>query len=170
MKPAQVSTPSDQEVLIERSFDADAALVWRAYTEPALIRRWLTGMPGWSMPVCDMTTEVGGTYNWRWRDNANNVEFGFTGEMLEVEPNAKIVHTQIYDAGTMGGTMGGEPAIITVIFDETEGGTTVRTTIKFGSKQDRDAAISTGMTDGMEMSYRQLDEVVAAEKQKAAGV
>ena len=170
MKPAQVSTPSDQEVLIERSFDADAALVWQAYTEPALIRRWLTGMPGWSMLVCDMTTEVGGTYNWRWRDDENNVEFGFTGEMLEVEPNAKIVHTQMYDPGTMGGTMGGEPAIITVIFDETEGGTTVRTMIKFGSKQDRDAAISTGMTDGMEMSYQQLDEVVAAEKQKAAGV
>ena len=69
MKPAEVSTPSDEEVLIKRSFDAPASLVWRAYTEPELMRRWLTAMPGWSMPVCEMTTDVGGKYRWRWRDD-----------------------------------------------------------------------------------------------------
>ena len=53
MKPAELSTPSDREVLVKRSFDAPANLVWQAYTEPALIRRWLTAMPGWSMPVCE---------------------------------------------------------------------------------------------------------------------
>lgn len=160
MKPAEVSTPSDREVLIKRSFDASVALVWRAYTEPELMRRWLTAMPGWSMPVCEMTTDVGGTYRWRWRDEANGVEFGFTGEMLEVEPPSKIVHTQIYDPGTVGGSMGEGASIITVTFDETDGITDVATLIKFASKADRDAAVSTGMTDGMEMSYKQLDEVL----------
>ena len=160
MKPAEVSTPSDQEVLIKRSFDAAADLVWRAYTEPALMRRWLTAMPGWSMPVCEMTTDVGGKYRWRWRDDANGVEFGFTGEMLEVEPESKIVHTQIYDPGTMGGSMGDGASVITVTFNETDGITNVSTSIKFASKADRDAAVSTGMTDGMEMSYKQLDEVL----------
>ena len=51
MKPAEVSTPSDREVLVKRSFDAPVNLVWQAYTDPALMRRWLTAMPGWSMPV-----------------------------------------------------------------------------------------------------------------------
>lgn len=161
MKPAEVSTPSDREVLVKRSFDAAADLVWQAYTEPALMRRWLTAMPGWSMPVCEMTTEVGGKYRWRWRDDENGVEFGFTGEMLEVEPHSKIVHTQIYDPGTMGGSMGDGASIITVTFNETDGITNVATLIKFASKADRDAAVSTGMTDGMEMSYKQLDEVLA---------
>ena len=160
MKPAEVSTPSDQEVLVKRSFDATADLVWRAYTEPALMRRWLTAMPGWSMPVCEMTTEVGGKYRWRWRDEANGVEFGFTGEMLEVEPGSKIVHTQEYDPGTMGGSMGDGASVITVTFNEADGITDVSTSIKFASKADRDAAVSTGMTDGMEMSYKQLDEVL----------
>ena len=160
MNPAEVSTPSDQEVLIKRSFDAAADLVWRAYTEPALMRRWLTAMPGWSMPVCEMTTEVGGKYRWRWRDDANGIEFGFTGEMLEVEPKSRIVHTQVYDPGTMGGSMGDGASVITVTFNETDGVTNVSTTIKFASKADRDAAVSTGMTDGMEMSYKQLDEVL----------
>lgn len=161
MKPAEVSTPSDQEVLIKRSFDAPVDLVWQAYTEPALMRRWLTAMPGWTMPVCDMTTDVGGKYRWRWRDEANDVEFGFTGEMLEVEPHERIVHTQIYDPGTVGGTMGDGGSIITVTFNETDGVTNVATSIKFASKADRDAAVSTGMTDGMEMSYKQLDAVFA---------
>jgi uncharacterized protein YndB with AHSA1/START domain len=160
MKPAEVSTPSDREVLVKRSFDAAADLVWQAYTEPALMRRWLTAMPGWSMPVCEMTTEVGGQYRWRWRDDANGVEFGFTGEMLEVEPHSKIVHTQVYDPGTMGGSMGDGASVITVTFNETDGKTNVATLIKFASKADRDAAVSTGMTDGMEMSYKQLDEVL----------
>jgi uncharacterized protein YndB with AHSA1/START domain len=160
MKPAEVSTPTDREVLVKRSFDAAADLVWKAYTEPALMRRWLTAMPGWSMPVCEMTTEVGGQYRWRWRDDANGVEFGFTGEMLEVEPHSKIVHTQVYDPGTMGGSMGDGASVITLTFNETDGITNVATLIKFASKADRDAAVSTGMTDGMEMSYKQLDEVL----------
>ncbi len=163
MKPAEVSTPSDQEVLVKRSFDAPADLVWRAYTEPDLMRRWLTAVPGWLMPVCEMTTEVGGKYRWRWRDEENGVEFGFTGEMLEVEPHSKIVHTQIYDPGTVGGSMGDSASVITVTFNETDGMTNVATLIKFASKADRDAAVSTGMTDGMEMSYKQLDEVLNAE-------
>lgn len=160
MKPAEVSTPSDQEVLIKRSFDASADLVWRAYTEPELMRRWLTAMPGWSMPVCEMTTNVGGKYRWRWRDDENNIEFGFTGEMLEVALHSKIVHTQIYDPGDMGGSMGDDGSVITVTFNETDGITHVATLIKFGSKADRDAALETGMTDGMEVSYSKLDEVL----------
>ena len=97
----------------------------------------------------------------RWRDNENGQEFGFTGEMLEVELHSKIAHTQIFDPGDMGGSMGGEPYIVTVTFNEANGMTTVATSIKFASQADRDAAFSTGMTDGMEMSYKQLDGVLA---------
>jgi hypothetical protein len=56
--------------------------------------------------------------------------------------------------------MGDDAAIITITFDEIEGITNVATLIKFASKADRDAAVSTGMTDGMEMSYKQLDGVL----------
>ena len=84
---------------------------------------------------------------------------------MEVAPNSKIVHTQIYDPGDSDcGSMGDDAAVITVTFDETNGVTHVATSIKFASKADRDAAVSTGMTDGMEMSYKQLDETLAAVK------
>lgn len=164
MKPAEVSTPSDRQVLVTRNFDAPVNLVWKAYTEPDLLRRWLTAMPGWSMPVCEMSTHVGGKYRWRWRDDGTGQEFGFTGEMLEVELHSKIVHTQYYDAGDSDfGSMGAEPAMITVTFNEGNGITEVATSIKFASQADRDAALSTGMTDGMELSYKALDHVVASE-------
>jgi len=161
MKPAVASLPSDTEVLVQRSFDAPAKLVWRAYMEPELMRRWCSGMPGWSMPVCEMDMRVGGKYRWRWRSDDNGQEFGFFGEVLEVVPHTKIVHTQAFDPGDLGVSMGGEPSIIIVTFEETGGITNVTTTIKYASKADRDAAFATGMTEGMEMSYQNLDGVLA---------
>lgn len=166
MKPAEASLPSDTEVLVKRSFDAPAKLVWRAYMEPDLMRRWCGSTPGWSMPVCEMDMRVGGEYQWRWRSDENGMEFGFTGEVLEVVPHAKIVHTQIFDPGNMGVSMGGEPSIITVTFDEVDGITNVATTIKFASQADRDAALETGMTEGMEMNYKRLDEELAVIKKE----
>ncbi|MEQ1605469.1 MAG: SRPBCC family protein [Pyrinomonadaceae bacterium] len=163
MKPAEASLPSDTEVLVKRSFDAPAKLVWRAYMEPDLMRRWCGSTPGWSMPVCEMDMRVGGEYQWRWRNDENSMEFGFTGEVLEVVPHSKIVHTQLFDPGNMGISMGGEPSIITITFDEVDGITNVATTIKYASQSDRDAALETGMTDGMEMNYKRLDEVLSAE-------
>ena len=161
MKPAEASLPSDTEVLVKRSFDAPVKLVWRAYMEPDLMRRWCSGYPGWSMPVCEMDMRVGGQYRWRWRSDENGQEFGFTGEVLEVVPHARLVHTQILDPGDLGYSMGGEPSIVTVTFQEAGGITNVATSIKYASKADRDAAMSTGMTDGMEFSYKQLDDVLA---------
>lgn len=161
MKPAEAILPSETEVEVKRSFDAPVNLVWRAYMEPELLRRWCAGPPGWSMPVCDMDMRVGGTYQWRWRNDENGQEFGFTGDVLEVVRHSKIVHTQAFDPGNMGISMGGEPAIITVLFDESEGSTNVATTIRYASKADRDEALATGMTDGMEESYKRLENVLA---------
>jgi uncharacterized protein YndB with AHSA1/START domain len=165
MKPAEVSLPSDREVLVQRSFDAPAQLVWRAYSEPDLMRRWLTAMPGWSMPVCEMDVRVGGKYRWRWRNDAEGQEFGFSGEFLEVAPYSRLAHTQDYDAGpsslSWDNSMGKEPAVVTVTFSEASGITSVTTTIRYASKEDRDEALSTGMTDGMEMSCQLLENVLA---------
>jgi uncharacterized protein YndB with AHSA1/START domain len=161
MKPAEVSMPSDREVQVKRSFDAPAKLVWQAYSEPDLLRRWLSGMPGWSMPVCEMDVRVGGKYRWRWRSDEGGEEFGFSGKLLEVAPHSRIVHTQHYDADDLNASMGKEPYVVTVTFSEANGITSVTTTIRFASKEDRDAAFSTGMTDGMEMNYKLLDKVLA---------
>lgn len=161
MRSAQtsiVTLPNDFEVVVVRSFAAPRALVFEAHTVPALVQRWLLGPPGWIMPVCEMDVRVGGRYAWRWRDG-KGAEFGFTGEFLEVVPPSRLVHTETFDPGTIGGEMG--EALVTTEFVEEAGVTTQTMRIRYASKAVRDAAVKTGMTDGMELSYRNLDDVLA---------
>ena len=163
VEKAQVILPSESEVKVTRSFRAPRALVYRAYTEPALLQRWLLGPPGWSMPVCEMDVRPGGRYRWRWRNDQDGSEFGFSGAFREVQPAAKLVHTEAYEPGTVGGGYPGKEAIVTVSFTENAGVTTVTTLIDFGSKEARDSAVSTGMTDGMEQSYQMLDGLLGGQ-------
>ena len=156
---AEVTLPSDREVQVKRSFRAPRALVYRAYTEPELVRRWLLGPPGWSMPVCEMDLRVGGRYRWRWRNDEDGSEFGFTGTFREVQPT-RIVHTEAYDPGTLADDFPKNDALVTVTFSEEGGVTTITSLMDFGSKETRDAAMATGMTDGMEQSYQLMDRLL----------
>lgn len=169
MKPAEVTTPSDTEVRVERAFDAPVGLVWRAYTEPALVRQWMLGPPGWSMPVCEMDLRVGGKYRWRWRSDTDAKEFGFFGEFLEVEPKRRTVQTEFFDPGDLNENMG-DGAKVTLTFEEKGDRTIVVTLMDFGTKASRDAALATGMTNGMEMSYQLLDKVIEIERARPEAV
>jgi uncharacterized protein YndB with AHSA1/START domain len=161
-KPVEVTLPSDREVRVVRTFNAPRKLVWDAHTKPELVQKWMGGMPGWTMTVCEMDVRVGGAYRWRWRNEEEKKEMGFFGEFREVDPPGRMVHLESYDPGTLGGAMpAGEPATITTEFKESSGVTTLTTTMLFSSKEARDGAVSTGMTDGMELSYQNLDEMVA---------
>lgn len=155
---AKVDLPSDHEVKVTRSFKASRELVYKAYTTPSLVKRWLLGPPGWTMPVCEMDVRVGGKYRWRWRNESDGKEFGFHGTFREVEAPRRLVHVEYYDSGDVGGSMG-DGALVTVELSEADGVTTVTSLIDFGTKQVRDAAVSSGMTDGMEKSYQLLDRM-----------
>ena len=156
-KPLEVSLPSDREVRVVRSFSAPRKLVWDAHTKPELMQRWMLGSPGWSMPVCEMDLRVGGAYRWRWRSYEDGKEFGFFGKFLEVSSPVRLVHEEHYDPGDVGGPMTSEPAIITSIFDDAGDVTVLTVKMLFASKEAREGAIASGMTDGLEMSYARLD-------------
>ena len=157
----QVSLPSDTEVQVTRDFRAPRELVWQAHTDPDLFQRWIGGYAGWSMPVCEMDVRTGGKYRWRWRSDEDGKEFGFHGEYREVDAPGKLVAAEDYDPGDTGfGKPTDTPAIIETTLTESNGVTTVTTLINYGSKEARDAAVSTGMTDGMETSYGRLDKLL----------
>mgnify|MGYP000088298966 CR=1 FL=1 len=90
----------------------------------------------------------------------DGTEFGFAGTFREVRPGEKLVHTEGYDPGDVGGGFPGKEALVTVSFAEHAGITTVTSLIDFGSKESRDAAVATGMTSGMEQSYQLLDRLL----------
>lgn len=158
---AQVSLPSDREVEVARAFEAPRTVVWEAFTKPELMRRWLLGPPGWTMPVCEMDVRVGGSFRWHWQAAEDATSFGFHGEFIEVHPPAMLRHTEVFDPGDTGESMGDDEAVVTVRFMERDGVTTVTSLIEYASPEDRDAALATGMTDGMEASYQQLDALLA---------
>jgi uncharacterized protein YndB with AHSA1/START domain len=160
--PAQVTLPSDREVRVTRQFNAPRQLVWDAHTRTDLPRKWL-GYDGWDMPVCEMDVRIGGTYRWQWKSQEDGKQFGFFGTFTEVDEPSRLAHEQYFDPGDIGGAMPtGDPCIVMLDLTEQNGVTTLICTMKFASKEARDGAISTGMTDGMEFSYSRLDAMAKA--------
>lgn len=148
-------TRGDREVVITRIFDAPRQMVWDAYTKPELLKRWLTGPPGWTFPVCEVDLKVGGKYRWVWRGPAGE-EMGMGGVHLEVVPPERLVNTQLFDEDWTGGEVVG-----TMILTERDGKTTMTNTLVYSSKQARDAALKTPMEQGMAMGYDRLEEMLA---------
>jgi uncharacterized protein YndB with AHSA1/START domain len=162
-----VTLPNDRDVVVVRSFNAPRTLVFDAWTKPELLQRWLLGPPGWTMPICEMDVRPGGKYRWRWRSEEDGKEFGFSGEFREVVRPSRLVTIERYEPGDVGGSMvGGDTgaAHVTSVLTEKDGVTTHTMTIRYESKEVRDAAVQTGMTDGMEMSYQKLDELLAEKR------
>jgi uncharacterized protein YndB with AHSA1/START domain len=69
----QVTTPSDREIAMTRVFNAPRHLVFDALTKPELVKQWLFGPPGWTMPVCEIDLRVGGQYRYVWRRDSRPI-------------------------------------------------------------------------------------------------
>lgn len=152
----KVTTPTDREVVITREFDAPRGMLFDAHTKPDLVQRWLLGPPGWTMPVCEIDLRVGGKYRYVW-ENADGHKMGVGGTFTEIVRPSRIVITQLFDEDWTGG----ETIVITE-FVEKSGKTTLTTTVRYASREVRDAALQTGMAKGMEAGYERLDELLQA--------
>ena len=151
-----VETIGDTDVVVTRRFNADRNLVWRAYTEPALVERWLLGPPGWTMPVCEIDLRVGGGYHYRWRNDTGDTEFGFTAEFLEIDAPSHIVCLERPDD-----MPDVAPAHITVSLVALGDMTELRMLMRYPDAATREMVLGTGMTDGMGMSFDLMDGVLA---------
>jgi uncharacterized protein YndB with AHSA1/START domain len=159
--PVDVTTPSDREIRVTRVFDAPRRLIWDCHTKPELVRRWLLGPDGWTMPVCEIDLRVGGHYRYVWRSDADGNEFGFRGEYREIVSPERIVHTEWPDDGE-GNEVGN--AFCTLTLTEQGGRTTLAYGMQFPTRESRDQALQSGMTDGMSTSYDRLERVIAENK------
>jgi uncharacterized protein YndB with AHSA1/START domain len=146
-----VSTPSDNELRLTRSFSAARSLVYDCWTKPELVRRWMTGPDGWSFMVCDIDLRVGGRYRYAWR-NLNGCDMGMGGVYREIIPTRRLVSAELFDDDWTGGE-----TLCTVDFSEQGAVTTVITTVLYSSRQARDGAMQSGMEGGMATSFQRLD-------------
>ncbi|RWA77535.1 MAG: ATPase [Mesorhizobium sp.] len=158
-----VTTPSDREVQITRTFDAPRPMVFDCWTIPELLKGWLHGPDGWRLEICEIDLEVGGAarYVWRHRDGQ---AMGMSATYREIVRPCLIVATELFDEDWTGGeTLG------TVVFTEVNGKTLLTQTILYPSQAARDGALGTGMTSGMADSYAQLDARLASLQHGAKG-
>ena len=145
-------TPTDTQVVITRVVDAPRRIVFDAWTNPKYVPRWLLGPPGWTMPVCEIDLRPGGTWHYVWR-RSDGSEMAMHGSYKEVVPPERLVSTESW------GPQWPE-TVNTLVLAESGGRTTITLTIVYPSREARDAALKTGMKDGMEQGYARLDALL----------
>jgi uncharacterized protein YndB with AHSA1/START domain len=150
----EFSTPTPTTIRVVRTFDAPVELVWRAHTEPGLVKQWATGPPDHSLPVCEIDLRVGGKARYVWKNP--EFEMGMTAEFKEIVPNERIVHTEVFDGWPEGSTL------VTTSFAGAGDRTTITIDIEYLSQEARDAAMAPGFQEGYEASYETLDKLLPA--------
>jgi uncharacterized protein YndB with AHSA1/START domain len=152
----KVTTRGDREIVMTRVLDAPRSMVFDAFTKPELVRRWLLGPEGWSMPVCEIDLRVGGKYRYVWR-HAKGQEMGMGGEFREIVPPERIVSTEKFDESWYPGE-----AVGTLVLTEQEGKTTVTQIVLYQSREAREAVLKSPMESGVAAGYKRLAELLAS--------
>jgi uncharacterized protein YndB with AHSA1/START domain len=144
------TTPSDRELVMARVFDAPRRLVFDAWTSPEHLPHWILGPSGWTMPVCEIDLRPGGAYRYVWR-RSDGTEMEMGGVYKEIAPPERLVATESW---------GGDwpETINTLTLSEEDGKTTISLRVLYPSKEARDAALKTGMKEGVSLSFDRLAE------------
>jgi uncharacterized protein YndB with AHSA1/START domain len=154
-----VSLPSDCEIGLKRVFKAPRELVYRAFSDPEILRRWF-GPRGWSLVTCEVDSRVGGGFRFVLRA-PDGRQLGMHGAYRELSPPERSVHTEGFD------DFPGE-STVTSTFNERNGETMFLATIRYASKEIRDAVIRSGMEHGAAESYDKLAELLAGTEDLAS--
>ena len=145
-----VERKSDRELVVTRTFDAPARIVFEAWTKPELFMRWWApksmGVP---LLSCEMDVRAGGKYRLEFGQDASN-SMAFFGKYIEVTPHSRLVWTN---------EEGDDGAVTTVTFEEKGGKTLLVLHELYPSKEALDAAV-TGTEGGMPEQFEQLDELL----------
>ena len=149
-----VTMPTDREIVVTRVFNAPRNLVFEAWTNPKYLPHWMLGPDGWTMPVCEIDLRPGGSWHFVWR-HSNGKEMEMRGEYREVTPPERVVSSESWGPDW-------PETLNTVVFSEHAGKTSATITMLYASKEARDAALKTGMKQGMALSYARLENYLSS--------
>jgi uncharacterized protein YndB with AHSA1/START domain len=148
-----VERKSERELVVTRTFNGPARIVFEAWTKPDLFKRWwVPKSSGVTMLSCEMDVRVGGTYRLVFGHPSSEQPMAFFGRYIEVTPYSRLVWTN--DEGGDGG------AVTTATFEETHGETRVVIHDLYPSKEALDEAVASGSTSGFGEQFEQLDELL----------
>ena len=149
-----LTTPSEREIVVTRVVNAPRRLVFEVYTKPQHVPQWMTGPAGWTMPICEIDLRPGGAWRFVWRRDDGS-EMAMHGLYKEIVPPERLVSTESW---------GGDfpETLNTLLLSEEDGKTTITQQMLFPSKEARDAALKTGMQEGMSIGFERLDKYLAS--------
>ena len=154
MSKLTLETDGETDVIVTRRFAAPPEAVFRAHTEPELLRQWLLGPDGWTMPVCINEARPGGRIRYEWSDGKGG-GFHLTGEYVELAPPTRIVHVERMHLP--------DPTPnnrVETTFRAEGGGTLMVMRMRLPDAETRKAMLATGMEHGMEDSYSRLERLL----------
>ena len=152
----KLAMPTEREIVLTRSFDVPCHLVFDAFTRPELLERWLLGPAGWPMVICEVELRIGGSYRFRWNDG-RGVGLGMRGVYREIERPARIVRTEAFDSPLYPGE-----ALVTTLLAEEGGWTSFTGTIRYESRDTRDAVLRSIGEESVAASYDTLAELLTS--------
>lgn len=147
--------PGSHELSYERVLQAPPDLVYRAFTEPDLVRRWWAG--NYQMTIDKFEARPGGIWRYVSREADGSEQHAFHGVFHDLMPGERIVQTFEYE-----GMPGHVLLETTVLTDQGDGTTKLTASSVFQTVEDRDGMIASGMESGMNDSLAQLDKVLAS--------
>ena len=154
-----VERKSERELVVTRTFNGPARIVFEAWTKPELLKRWWAPKStGVSLLSCEADVRVGGRYRFEFGHEASK-SMAFFGRYIEVTPHSRLVWTN--DESDDG-------AVTTVTFEEKGGKTLLVMHELYPSKEALDGAIAGGMEGGMRETFEQLDELLVTAAAAAA--
>ena len=154
-RAAAVTLPTETTIQVTREFAAPKHLVYRALTEPDLIRRWWNAKRG-VVTVCDVDLRVGGA--WRYvLVTRGGTEVAFHGIFREIEPHERLVYTEVFE---MPGMSDDDATVNTVTLEDGDGRTSMTVVTECGTADVRTAILESGMEAGMQDAYDLLERVV----------
>jgi uncharacterized protein YndB with AHSA1/START domain len=150
-----ITTPTDCDIVMTRTFRAPRNLVFEALTTPALLKQWLLGPPGWEMVICEVDLRVGGAYRYAWRRESTGKTMAMGGLFQEVVAPERLVATERFDDPWYPGV-----GLSTTVLEELDGVTTLSNTVRYESRATRDTVLQSGMESGVSVSYDRLEALL----------
>ena len=162
MNQTSMELEGDREIVISRTFNGPARIVFDCWTRPDFVKRWWAPKSfGDAVVGCDADVRVGGSYRYVLQVGDGN-KMAFSGRYTEVTPHSRLVYTQAFEPTASGANPGDDHLTIIVTFEEHEGKTHLVQRVLCPSKELRDTVLASGMEHGMRITMDQLDELVAS--------
>jgi uncharacterized protein YndB with AHSA1/START domain len=155
----KVERRTDRELVLTRTFNGPARIVFEAWTKPELLKRWWAPCSlGVTLIECEADVRVGGTYRYAFGPDAEHLMV-FSGRYLEVTPHTRLVYTQLFEPQRKAGA-----AVITATFEEVDGRTHFVAVERYPSRTALDGALAAGMEHGVRETMEQLEALIASQE------